>query len=297
MHKFETTLQFLCMSTTDQVFASLAALGFEVTYVGKRRYAYREGQSPTSPMVVCHADTVVKGGNGPHNYKYSKATGVVTSIALDDRLGIACMVHAIATDAPLAQCAMLVCDEEETGNSSAAIFSTYNAPNWLVELDRRGTDAVCYEYDTPLLRSLLKHVGFDIGNGSFSDICYLESLGVCGFNVGVGYHNEHSETCHANLHHTLAQVAKLEAFLAQFGDVRLDHETWPKWSSYSSASTTSRSYSDVYEEYDEDVDAIQEAIDKGYMTFDAECVYDKYGFCTKSDPLDQVLVEIVNDYR
>lgn len=262
MKNFEPIVRSLCKATTGQVFARLAKLGFEVVHVGDRRYAYREGALATSPMVVCHADTVVKGGNGKHNYRFSKKTDTVTSIALDDRLGIACMVAAIEDGTPLGQCAMLVCDEEETGNSSAQVFSTHNAPNWLVELDRRGTDVVCYDYETPLLCSLLEHVGFTIGTGSFSDICYLEELGVCGFNVGVGYHREHSQQCHAKLFDTIAQIVKLEAFLAKFGDVRLTHEPYvtkaskhePYWSDWRDWPTDTKTKSAWRDEEYEDVD-------------------------------------------
>jgi len=224
MKSFETRLRHLCSATTSQVFDFLGTLGFEVVVTGNRRYAYRAGLLSTSPLVVCHADTVVNGGDGPHNYAFNKKSSVVTSIALDDRLGIACMVHAIEEATPLADCAMLVCDEEEVGNTTAKLFTTDSEPNWMVELDRRGTDVVAYEYDSTLLRSLLTSVGFSIGNGSFSDICSLTHLGVVGFNVGVGYHREHSKVCHANLLDTFMQISRLHDFLAKFGDIRLDYD-------------------------------------------------------------------------
>jgi len=215
---FNDILKFLCTAQTDAVFSALTDLGF----VNNGRYAFKPGISATSPLVVCHADTVVDGGFGPHNFKI-KGDKVI-SIALDDRLGIACMVDAVTSKSPLGACAMLVCDDEEIGQSTARIFSEDIKPNWMVELDRRGDDVVAYEYDTPLLRSLLCSAGWVVGQGSFSDICYLGKLGVIGFNMGVGYHSEHSLGCHANLGDTRRQIAKLHTFLARFGDTRLDYE-------------------------------------------------------------------------
>lgn len=224
---FEKTLRTLCKIPTRDVFGLAETLHFSVETRGKRRFAYRPGITAESPMIVCHADTVVAGGEAGHEYRFSK--GVAHSIALDDRLGIACMFHAINESTPLSDCAMLICDEEEVGRSTAQIFDFDVIPNWLVELDRRGTDAVMYDYESPLLASLLRSVGFAIGRGSFSDICYLESLGVVGFNIGVGYHSEHSDHCHAKLADTFAQIDRLTAFLAKFGDVRLDHEQRTTW--------------------------------------------------------------------
>lgn len=233
---FLPLLESLCVSDTLSVFRAAKALGFRLIKRKGQRLAFRPGATKHSPLIVCHADTVVNGGDGPHPFSYSAESDTVTSIALDDRLGIACMLSAVDASLPLASCAMLICDDEEIGNSSARVFSLDITPNFLVELDRRGTDVVCYEYETRLLRSLLTHAGFRIGRGSFSDICYLGIYGVCGFNVGVGYHNEHSHKCHAVLADTFSQLGKLDQFLAKFGDVRLD------WSE----SDSQRDYFDDY---------------------------------------------------
>lgn len=213
-----TNLETLCRSTTKQVFDLLSTKGFH--YNGQ--YAFRPGAKKSSPLVVCHADTVVDGGDGPHSF--SQDGHKVVSIALDDRLGIACMVDAIDRQTLLSNCAMLVCDDEEIGRSTAKQFKEDICPNWMVELDRRGTDVVCYEYESTLFSSILESVGWTVGQGSFSDICYLGALGVCGFNMGVAYHNEHSKDCHADLRQTKSQLSKLDRFLSTFATVRLAYD-------------------------------------------------------------------------
>lgn len=220
----EKILKVLCQSTTSQVFSLLRTEGFEIRWrkgvIGRRakRYAYRPGRTNTSPLVVCHADTVVNGGDGPHPYRIEGDR--VTCIALDDRLGIACMLSATGL---LGGCAMLVCDDEEIGRTSAHVFSEACEPNWMVELDRRGTDVVTYDYGSPLLHGLLQGVGFEIGNGSYSDISALEHLGVIGFNVGVGYNGEHTPDCYAVLSDTRAQLERLNEFLKKFAETKLVH--------------------------------------------------------------------------
>jgi hypothetical protein len=138
------------------------------------------------------------------------------------------MLYGIASG-ELVDCAMLVCDNEEIGQSTATQFADDQSvmpvytPTMLIEFDRRGDDVVTYSYGDDTLHSLLQSVGFTIGQGSFSDICSMESLGVKGFNVGIGYHREHTDSCYALLDDTCEQYAKTLQFLALFGHVRLHH--------------------------------------------------------------------------
>ncbi len=246
MRSLKKMTRRLCTMSTDEVFDYVVTKHkFYRHYdeVSGRRFAYRPGKNPDSVMLVCHADTVLGATN-----VYHETRNVVHSPELDDRLGIACM---LAFGNPLSSCAMLICDDEERGQSTADLFPSVfpNAkPNWLVELDRRGTDAVTYDYGNETWHSLLESVGFDIGHGSFSDICYLDSLGVCGVNVGIGYDCEHTNNCHADLRDTISQIEKLQSLLNSFGKIRLRHDiqtrdSWYSVSSYNVSGKRSDSYS------------------------------------------------------
>ena len=224
VQEFVGLVKQCCLQTKKQLFKQLKSLGFQKHVRSGRVFYFKPGLDTTSPMIVCHADTVVNGGNGKHNWGYDDTTATVTSIALDDRLGIACMMFLIDSDTDMATFAYLVCDDEEIGRSTAQEFDLDVEPNWLVELDRRGTDVVCYAYETPILCALLESAGFTIGSGTFSDISYLEHLEVIGFNVGIGYHREHSEHCHAKLTDTAIQLARLSDFAMRFSAIRLPHE-------------------------------------------------------------------------
>lgn len=251
-----TTLEqythFLCLLSTDDVFNHLATIGFTVHHATSKtkRYAVKQGSTITRPLVVCHADTVLES----RVYKFDDNSGVVVSSELDDRLGIAVML-CLLLDGIDVSC--LVCDNEETGRTTATQFvrETKLQPVWLTEFDRRGIDVVCYDYETPILVSMLQHCGFDVGKGSFSDISSMESLEVIGFNVGVGYHREHSLKCHANLNHTLQQVDTWLTWYNWLSSVHLAHEerTWGR-SSFgkyygSSASTVRYSSDDFLDKY------------------------------------------------
>lgn len=231
MRSLKKMTRRLCSMTTDQVFDYVTSKHKFYRHHDiktDRRFAYRPGKRADSVLVVCHADTVLGAINS-----YNESRNVVCSPELDDRLGIACM---LSFDGPLSTCAMLICDDEERGMSTADMFPDVfpqSRPNWLVELDRRGTDVVTYDYANETWHSILESVGFDIGHGSFSDICYLESLGVCGVNVGIGYHNEHTTKCHADLNDTVTQIARLQTLLSTFGSVRLRHDIQKRDSWYS----------------------------------------------------------------
>lgn len=133
---------------------------------------------------------------------------------LDDRLGAWVLLYLLPyLDV---DCDILLTDNEEIGRSTAKYFEPPREYNWMFEFDRRGTDVVMYEYDSPSNRQLLDMAGFEVGHGSFSDISYLGHLGITGFNFGVGYHHEHSRRCYANLIDTLNQANKFAEFWQAF---------------------------------------------------------------------------------
>ena len=136
---------------------------------------------------------------------------------VDDRLGCA-MALGMSGWADL-----LFTDCEEQGRSTAAFFKAPRDYNWIVGLDRRGTDVVTYQYkDKEWLDSLGKH--FKAGFGSWSDIGYLEGLGRSAVNVGIGYHNEHTRNAFWNPKETNAQLGKLREFWREFRNTVFTHE-------------------------------------------------------------------------
>jgi hypothetical protein len=222
---FVPLLRNCCLCKKADLFEFLeTTMEFERHERKGRVFYFKPGITSDSPMVVCHADTVCGGGNGPHNWEFDEATNTANSIALDDRLGIAAMIWLLSGDTVLNGFAYLICDDEEIGQSTASLFDLDVYPNWMVELDRRGDDVVCYDYESPIFSALLESSGFRIGKGSFSDISSLDFLEVVGFNMGVGYHNEHSEKCHAKLDDLSAQLLRLVDFSLRFSDMRLPYE-------------------------------------------------------------------------
>lgn len=245
VRELESHVNYWCLMSTGSVFATLSRwYGFRVVDQGpvtswrksvvtggelRDRYAFRPGKSVNSPIIVCHADTVI----GSDAYAFDRKSGVVTCAELDDRLGIACMSWAIDCQSPLADCAMLVCDNEEIGQSTADSFSLDYShklePTMLIEFDRRGTDAVTYDYGNDTWHALLQHCGLRVGTGSFSDICKMTDFGVSGVNIGVGYHREHSLQCHADLRDTVRQFWRAETLVRTFGHVTMTYEP-PRYS-------------------------------------------------------------------
>lgn len=103
-------------------------------------------------------------------------------------------------------------DGEESGMSTAQHFQPGKQYDWMIEFDRGGTDVVMYDYDDPEVREMVREAGADVGQGIFSDICYLEHLGIKGFNWGVGYRDYHYPRAHAYLDDTFSMVAKYLRF-------------------------------------------------------------------------------------
>jgi len=128
---------------------------------------------------------------------------------LDDRLGVWALLSVLPD---YMNFDLLLTDDEEHGRSTAAEFETKKEYNWLFELDRRGEDVVLYQYGSKKWNKALDTAGFKRAHGSFSDIGYLDHLGVQAVNVGIGYHNEHTMKCDWDMDETRRQLNRLLEF-------------------------------------------------------------------------------------
>jgi len=135
---------------------------------------------------------------------------------LDDRLGAWVLLHVLPSLG--VKCDVLLTDSEECGRSTARHFEPPKDYNWIFSFDRAGRDVVMYDYESDETLDLLSGHGLSVGWGSFSDICFLEHMGVTGFNFGVGYHLQHTAKCYANLRHTLEMAGKFATFARDHQD-------------------------------------------------------------------------------
>ncbi len=166
-------------------------------------------------LAVAHLDTV----DFNPNYKVDKSDPsniVITKCPqLDDRLGAWVILHLIPHMFPELRYDILLTDSEEIGQSTAQYFETKKQYNWMFEFDRNGVDSVTYGYSNPEWDAQMSKIS-KVGQGSFSDISYLDHIGCRGVNVGVGYYDQHTSNCFANIAETVYMAQK-------FGDWALDN--------------------------------------------------------------------------
>jgi hypothetical protein len=189
-------------------------------------YLYSENPD-AKVLAVAHMDVHSITGTQFRLVK-DETTTVILHPGLDDRLGIFTILYLfpqyeIATD-------VLLTTDEECCMSTARDFAENCTKdyNWIVELDRAGEDVVMYNYDEDkeIIKDL-KSVGFQLGAGSYSDICELEDLGASAFNMGIGYHFQHTSQCCVILRELARQLRKLKTFYDQFKDTKYEHEYVP----------------------------------------------------------------------
>lgn len=175
-------------------------------------YLHRDNGS--NILAVAHLDTVVPHTQRGCRFLDTVAGGsVVYSGALDDRLGAYIILDLLP--ALGIQHDILLTVGEESGRSTAAFFDSPSKDyDWIIEFDRGGTDVVMYQYDDAATADLVWDCGARVGEGIFSDICYLEHLGVKAFNWGVGYRDYHGTRSHAWLDDTYLMVAQYLNFHA-----------------------------------------------------------------------------------
>lgn len=177
-------------------------------------------------LFVAHLDTVLPPSRVGH-FKYVEVAGrhIAYNAQFDDRLGVHIGLDVLPALGVKAD--VLLTEGEEDCSSSAQFFEPQREYNWIMQFDRSGTDVVMYAYETAQLRGLLRDAGFQVGRGTYTDICELEHLGVAGFNFGTGYYNNHSEMGYAVLNDTSASLKRFLKFYAAHHETKFVHEPQP----------------------------------------------------------------------
>ncbi len=200
-----------------------ATFGMQTVPVGNGSF-YHFRDNGASVLAVAHLDTVAGPGQRAARFTTSEAGPVVFSRALDDRLGAYIILELLPALGITYD--WLLTTDEETGQSTAQHFTALKDYDWIIEFDRGGTDVVMYQYDNEDTRLAVKMAGARVGEGIFTDICYLDHLGVKGFNWGTGYRDYHSARSHAFLNDTFDMVGKYLRFHALHAGTAMPHSGW-----------------------------------------------------------------------
>lgn len=175
-------------------------------------------------LAVAHLDTVASHEERMCTFADTPAGPVVHSGALDDRLGAYIILELLPRLGIKVDVLLTV--GEESGQSTAQFFDPPKDKEylWGIEFDRGGTDVVMYDYEDKPTEALVRACGARVGQGSFSDIAYLEHLEVKCFNWGVGYQDYHGPRGYAYLEDTWAMVAYFMRFHDANHEEYLPHE-------------------------------------------------------------------------
>lgn len=207
----------------------------------ERFYWYRDGGPGATVLAVAHLDTVQDDRTCQIT---DTASGLLaTSGALDDRLGAYIILDLLPSLGIV--CDVLLTTDEESGQSTASDYDPPKDYNWVIQFDRGGTDVVAYQYETDDLTTRVRASGARMGQGSYSDICELEHLGVVGLNWGTGYQDYHSPRSHAWLDDTFRCVSKFARFYRANQGTPIPHFLDPDtddWTDYRSSTTTDTDY-------------------------------------------------------
>ena len=169
---------------------------------------------------VAHTDTVQSGEafgvarTGVDNYIFSPR--------LDDRLGVYTLLDYLP--ALGVNLDVLLTDDEEMCKSTARYFIPAKPYNWMVSFDREGTDVVTYGIDSDEWLMALFELGFEIGMGSYSDICELEHLGCCGMNIGTGLVSGHSERAFTSQRDYEEAIGRFLVFYEKYRDMHFPYD-------------------------------------------------------------------------
>lgn len=172
----------------------------------------------SSVLAVAHLDTV----RTVENSKIFRVDGdKVYAPQLDDRLGVHLLLDILPN---YMKYDLLLTEGEEQGRSTSKFFKSEKKYNWMFEIDRAGLQTVMYQFETAEYRKLLISYGLEIGIGSFTDICWLDDLGVFGFNLACAYYANHTLSSYVDTVQLDSQIEKLLRFYEDNKDTLLSHD-------------------------------------------------------------------------
>jgi hypothetical protein len=176
---------------------------------------YFFGDYGSRVLAVAHLDTVADADARVARFIHTEAGEVVFSRALDDRLGAYTILELLPEVG--IEYDILLTVGEEMGSSTAEFFDapegrTYD---WIIEFDRGGTDVVLYQYEDATTIAATRATGAHVAQGIFSDISYMEHVGVKAWNWGVGYRDYHGPKSHAYLDDYFSMIARYLKFHQQ----------------------------------------------------------------------------------
>lgn len=175
-----------------------------------------------SILAVAHLDTVIDHSERMCDYAETADGPVVFSGALDDRLGAYTILELLPRLGVNVD--VLLTTAEEPGCSTAQFFEPPKEYLWMIEFDRGGTDVVMYQYEDDECVRLVEDAGARVGDGSYSDIAYLDHLEIKGFNWGVGYRDYHGPRGHAFLADYWRMIGYFLRFHQDNSEIYLPHE-------------------------------------------------------------------------
>ncbi|MBQ2765978.1 MAG: M28 family peptidase [Clostridia bacterium] len=231
----ETLMSFLNvpLDCSDTVFDRFAALPGAVIGVGDKpleRYVYIPGKRNDRVVLVSHIDTIwdkayTRSFSGEREVKFTD--GVFSSsipecgIGADDRAGCAMLWE-------LRECghSILIVDGEEHGKigarylkkSNPRLFRELNRHKYIIELDWAGTDSCLYnqvDNTKRFKKHIEKSIGFVDAKASGGTDLQILCRNICGVNLGIGYHGQHTKDESLVLSEWENTCNKLNEFLAE----------------------------------------------------------------------------------
>lgn len=167
---------------------------------------------------VAHLDTVLYTDN--FSFIYLAGIPTIFNTCLDDRLGVYTLLFHLPVNYGVKVDWLLTTDEESM-DSTAALFETSKKYNWMFSLDRREDDCVLYDYEDDKISSILESYKWKIGIGSYSDICDLIHLGITGINFGIGYEDNHTKLSRFEIRTYQHDLSRFLKFYQDYKDISL----------------------------------------------------------------------------
>lgn len=225
-------LRRVCLTHETEIGDVYDMTRVEIDQPGPENYYYYRDHG-SNILAVAHLDTVVADDKRRVAYHDTEDGLVIQSGCLDDRLGAYIILELLPSIG--LQFDVLLTVGEESGCSTASGFVVPDGKeyDWIIEFDRGGMDVVTYEYEDDLLVERVESVGAIHAPGIFSDISYMEHVGVKAMNWGVAYHDYHGPNGYAYIDETLAMVDLFVDFHTLYGQVHMPHtrRTYRRWQS------------------------------------------------------------------
>lgn len=152
---------------------------------------------------------------------------IIYNTSLDDRAGVYVLLYVLPQLGINVD--VLLTEGEEVGRSTGEEYAydvmTEHNYNWMFQFDRGYDEVALYQYeDNTNWKRIIKEIWGKVDYGLFSDISFMDCMGICGLNIPTGYRDYHMSSAHIYMSVLNYNLGRFKKFYDTYKNIKFHYE-------------------------------------------------------------------------